>query len=358
MKPKKINNNSYSPQFIARICAASLGTGSWFLATLFLYLFTNKFYAVELFLPCLLVSIAGYFLVIWLIEKFIHQKIKIIYKTIHNLRRQAGKGIQFNLSEDILKQVNRDVITWADVQKKEIKKLQDRESFRRDFIGNLAHELKTPIFSIQNYILTLLEGGLEDERVNRKFLEKASKGVDRMVALTNDLDSIAKLEAGRLEITPTVFSVIDLASEILESLENKAHKRNVTLTINTRKFKSTNVKADKNKIGQVFTNLLANSINYSKEEGGLVEINFYDIDERILVEIKDNGMGIPEDKLPRIFERFYRVDNHRARDVGGSGLGLAICKHIITVAHKERIDVQSKFGVGSTFSFTLKKDKS
>ena len=353
-KDNRIWNN---PKRIAQTCAILIGVGFFIFSVLTLYLVAGKFYFLPLIATGFLVSLGSYFMILFFVERFINSKVNVIYKTIHSLKTQGQIGVNpLEDPKDILKQVNKDVIEFADVQKKEIKKLKDKESFRREFIGNLAHELKTPIFSIQNYVLTLLEGGLEDDRVNRVFLEKASKSVGRMVALTEDLDSIARLESGRLTLRKENFNILELVREIIDSLETKAEERNVLLNLERPSDNlKTTVHADRNKIGQVLTNLIANSINYSKKEGGRTIVRFYDYHEQILVEIEDEGIGIPTESLGRIFERFFRVDNHRAREKGGTGLGLSICKHIIMDAHQETLNVKSVEGKGAVFSFTLKK---
>jgi len=360
LKPNLITEDNRiwnSPKRIAQTCAVLIGVGFFIFSVLTLFLVAGKFYVLPLIAIGFLVSLGSYFMILFFVERFINSKVNVIYKTIHNLKTQGQSGFNpINDPKDILKQVNKDVIEFADVQKKEIKKLKDKETFRRDFIGNLAHELKTPIFSIQNYVLTLLEGGLEDERVNRMFLEKASKSVDRMVALAEDLDSIARLESGRLTLRMEKFNVLELVKEIIDSLESRAESKNVILKLERPSdIVKTIVEADRNKIGQVLTNLIVNSINYAKEGGGQTNIRFFDMDERILVEVEDSGVGIPKESLGRIFERFYRVDNHRAREQGGTGLGLSICKHIIMDAHQETLNVRSVVDKGTVFSFTLKK---
>lgn len=294
----------------------------------------------------------AYFVTYWSIEKFIYQKVKVIYKAIHRLKR-SGPQRELNMSEDVLEEVKRDVMDWADDRITEIKTLRNQDSFRRDYIGNLSHELKTPVFNIQGYILTLLEGALEDRENNRKFLEKAAKSVDRMVTLLDDLDAITRIESGALEIEAEVFDVVELSKAIIESLEQKAKKANIRLRLGKNVDSSIMVKADPDRIEQVLINLLVNSINYGNKEGE-TRVRFYDMEDNILVEVADNGIGMDEDHLPRVFERFYRVDKSRSRNHGGSGLGLAIVKHIIE-AHGQTINVRSSKGVGSTFSFTLEK---
>ena len=284
---------------------------------------------------------------------YIQERVRIIYKTIRRLKG-SGSQPQFNLGEDIVEQVNRDVMAWADSQIEEITHLRETDTFRQEFIGNLAHELKTPIFNIQGFILTLLEGGMEDPEINRKFLLKAAKNVERMSGLLEDLDVITKMEAGNLDIEMVPFDLLEIIRETMESLEAKA-KRNQIELVSKGGIDATKVMVlgDAAKIVQVLTNLIVNSINYGKE-GGKTQIRYFDADEAILVEVADTGIGISETDLPRVFERFYRVDKSRSRHAGGSGLGLAIVKHILE-AHDQSISVRSTVGEGSTFSFTLQK---
>lgn len=256
-----------------------------------------------------------------------------------------------SMYKDVLANAADDTRKWADERNSEISKLKEQEAFRREFLGNLAHELKTPIFSIQGYILTLLEGGLEDETVNRSFLERASKATDRMTSILEDLDEITKMEVDRVELNITKFDLVDLAQEVMESLEIPAKDKNIILKFN-KDYDPIEVMADKGKIGQVLTNLIANSIAYGNESGR-TQIKFYYMDETVMCEVADNGPGIEEHLLPRLFERFYRVEQSRNRNEGGSGLGLAIVKHIIET-HQQTINVRSTINVGCTFSFTLK----
>ena len=284
---------------------------------------------------------------------YIQERVRVIYKTI---RRFKGSSNQTNLDmgNDIVEQVNRDVMSWAESQIEEITNLRETDTFRQEFIGNLAHELKTPIFNIQGFILTLLEGGMEDPEINRKFLLKAAKNVERMSGLLEDLDVITKMEAGNLDIELVPFDLLDIVRETMESLEPKAKRNNIELRIKKGMDASkVMVKGDAAKLVQVLTNLIVNSINYGNE-GGHTEVRYYDADDSILVEVADTGIGIKEEDLPRVFERFYRVDKSRSRHAGGSGLGLAIVKHIVET-HGQTINVRSTYGEGSTFSFTLEK---
>ena len=229
------------------------------------------------------------------------------------------------------------------------------EELKTDFTNNMTHELKTPIFNIQGYISTLLDGGLEDELINRKYLERAEKSIDRLINIVNDLDTISKLESDMNRLKNDKFDVVALAKEIADQLEIEASKRKIRISVKGADYLPSPfwVTADKHYIGQVLVNLIINSIHYGKE-GGTTRIKFRDMMDKILVEVEDTGVGISKEDIPRIFERFYRVDKGRSREQGGTGLGLAIVKHIIE-AHGERINVRSELGVGTTFAFTLKK---
>lgn len=234
---------------------------------------------------------------------------------------------------------------------KEIKRLKETEQFRKEFIGNLAHELKTPVFSVQGYILTLLEGGLEDETINRKFLKKASKGIDRIATVIEDMDTITRIESGTLLLEKKKFSIGELVKEVFDDLEEVAKEKNITLTKDKKEDTNLFVFADKSKITQVLANLILNSINYGNVDGKTI-VSIKSQKGKILVEVTDNGPGIDNIHLSRLFERFYRVEKSRSRNKGGSGIGLAIVKHIIE-AHQETITVKSEVDKGTTFGFTL-----
>ena len=291
----------------------------------------------------------SYFVIYNAIEKYIDHRIQILYKTISKVK--GGGDLTINMDEDVVELANQDVMEWAEGQIEEINLLRETDSFRKDFIGNLAHELKTPLFNIQGFILSLLEGGIDDPEINRKFLSKAEKNIDRMTSLLEDLDSISKIESGAMIIEMETVDIVELSSEIAENLDRKAKDANVQFKI--REEEEFNVLCDPNKIGQVLSNLLVNSINYGVENGKTV-VRFYDMGDNILIEVADDGIGIDEEDLLRIYERFYRVDKSRSRHAGGSGLGLSIVKHIVE-AHGGNLHVRSTLGTGTTFSFTLQK---
>ena len=236
----------------------------------------------------------------------------------------------------------------------EINILKDQENYRREFLGNVSHELKTPLFTIQGYILTLIEGALKDKKVRGKYLRRSAKGVDRLISIVKDLDLITQFESGIKTVDKTNFNIYELIENVYDLMEFESEKNNTKLLLNNEKNSPVIVNADKERILQVLTNLIVNSIKYGKENGYTeVKVEEYDKD-RIIVRIKDNGEGIEDEHLPRLFERFYRIDKNRSRKKGGSGLGLSIVKHIIE-AHQEQIFVESKIGQGTEFSFTLQK---
>ena len=238
----------------------------------------------------------------------------------------------------------------------EYTEMKKRESFRREFIGNLAHEIKTPLFTTQSYILTLLDGAINDKSVNKKYLKTASKAVERLNLIVKDLDLITKIESGESNLNKTKFDIIDLVNNIFEMLEFSAKKKNIRFTVEKESDLNTKVNADKEKIEQVLTNLIDNSVKYGKENG-TTEVVVQNLNEfKIIVRITDNGVGLEQENYTRIFERFFRVDKSGSRNSGGSGLGLSIVKHIID-AHDEKIYVESELGVGSEFSFSLEKSQ-
>jgi len=297
--------------------------------------------------------LTSYITFYYLIERFVYSKIKLIYKLIHNLK--LGKDLKDALGEyvsaDPINDVEQEVKEWARDKKSEIDKLKEQEKFRREFLSNISHELKTPLFAIQGYIEALQDGDIEDKEISEKFLEKAAKNVERLSYFIKDLDEISKLESGEIPINYDRFDLSILISEVIESLELKASKNNITLHFK-EKYKYPNwVYADREKIRQVLVNLISNSIKYGKNPGN-TSIKTFELHDQILVEITDDGIGIEEKYLPRLFERFYRTDQSRSREIGGSGIGLAIVKHIIE-AHQQTISVRSTENIGSTFGFTL-----
>ncbi|WP_413533839.1 sensor histidine kinase [Empedobacter brevis] len=250
-------------------------------------------------------------------------------------------------------ELSQKISTITEDQSKEIDVLNERENYRREFLGNISHELKTPLFSVQGYLLTLIEGGVEDESIRDKYLNRINKSVDRLIYLVKDLDMIAELERGRINIEFTVFNLTALVQDVIDLLEIKAEKNNIKISLNYPIHQPIKVVGDIQKIQQVLINLIVNSINYSNPNTK-IDIDFEEYDDKIQISIKDQGLGIKQEDIERIFERFYRIDKSRNRNNGGSGLGLAIVKHILE-AHKQKIYVTSKIGKGSIFSFYLQK---
>jgi two-component system phosphate regulon sensor histidine kinase PhoR len=337
-----------SPKSIALTLAFALTALMLLPLALFKLTFTQQILWWELVILSLIVFFGSYFLVYRSVKKYIYDRVKVIYKSLH---RQKGAS---DLAETDLEKVDKDVETLAALRQKEIEDLKLMETFRREFLGNVSHELKTPIFNIQGYIHTLLDGAIYDENVNMQYLDRTSKSVDRMINIVEDLEMISKIESDRLELEFTDWDIVEMTQEIFDQVEFKAKKRNVTLKFE-QEYSPIRVHGDKDKMMQVMTNLIVNSIKYGKE-GGSTELRFYEMGENMLVEVADDGIGISESNLPRLFERFYRVDKSRSREQGGTGLGLAIVKHIIE-AHKQSINVRSTAGLGSTFSFTIAKSK-
>jgi two-component system, OmpR family, phosphate regulon sensor histidine kinase PhoR len=303
---------------------------------------------------------AGSFaLISYTLQTFIYRKIKLIYKLIYQTKASKKEEFYYKniLPQKGIDEVRQDVEAWAEQRKEEIEMLQQNEAYRKEFLQNLSHELKTPIFAIQGYVDTLLNGALENPDVNKKFLSSTSRNIDRLVNLVGDLDEISKLESGEQLLYQENFVVQELLKEVYESLVINAEEKEIKYIVKKGCEFPLTVYADKEKIRQVFINLIENAIKYGKQNG-IIESSFYKVDsKRVLIEVSDNGSGISEEHLPRIFERFYRTDLARSRKVGGSGLGLSICKHIIE-AHGQTIHVRSKIDVGSTFGFMLpgKKD--
>ncbi|MBO5685987.1 MAG: sensor histidine kinase [Alistipes sp.] len=306
----------------------------------------------------LLVALGTFALVfvvaLFLIRKYVSYKLRPIYSIV-SAREVKPSEIFSELQDKRVEHLGEELTAWADTNDKEIARLKEAEHFRKQYLGNVAHELKTPIFNVQGYISTLLDGGLEDELINRKYLERAEKSIDRLINIVNDLETINKLESNMSTLSCDTFDIVALAREIAEQAEIEADKRNIKIQVKGADNLPSNfwVSADKHYVGQVLVNLIINSIRYGKE-GGLTRLRFTDLLDKILIEVEDNGQGIAPEDQPRIFERFYRTDKSRSREQGGTGLGLAIVKHIVE-AHGERISVRSAVGVGSTFSFTLKK---
>ena len=311
------------------------------------FLITDSFYMSEV----IIVFLVSFFIIQYRVENFIYKRMEKIYDDVSllDVSTLGRQKITTNM-ETLTKEVE----LFARNKKLEIEALKIRENYRREFIGNVSHELKTPLFTVQGYIETLLDGALNDEKIKEKYLERANKGVERLIYIIKDLDMITKLEVGELHLEKETFDIVDLIENVFELLEMKASKNVIFLTFNKKYQKPIWVKADKDRIQQVLSNLIVNSIKYGRNKG-TTELSVENlIMNKVLVRVTDNGEGINNDEIPRLFERFYRVDKSGSREQGGSGLGLSIVKHILD-AQNEKIYVESQIGIGSEFSFTLEK---
>lgn len=295
----------------------------------------------------------SFFVLQYRVERFIYRRVKKIYDDVSLLESSTfrNKSITTDMAT-----LTREVEKFARDKKIEIETLKIREEYRREFLGNVSHELKTPLFTVQGYLLTLLDGAMNDKTLRKKYLQRAEKGVERLTYIVQDLDMITKMEVGDLNLNFTKFNIIEVIQNVFDLLEMKADRKGIMLMFDMKYIKPIMVYADQEKVQQVLTNLVMNSIKYGKENGS-TEVGIEDlVNNKIIVRVKDTGEGIEQKHIPRLFERFYRVDKSGARSEGGSGLGLAIVKHIIE-AHDEKMYVESVFGKGSEFSFTLEKTK-
>lgn len=319
------------------------------------FYFQHKFF--DLAVTFTISFITSYIVFYYLIEKYVYSKVKLIYKLIHNLKlgRDLRDALGESTSTDPIGDVEQEVKDWAREKKIEIEQLRSQEKFRRDFLSNISHEFKTPLFAIQGYIEAVVEDEFDDTEMAMQFLKKAERNVDRLTYLIKDLDEISKLESGEIPINYSKFKINDLIKEVFDQLELKAKQHEIKLIFKQKYDEGLLVTADRDKICQVLINLIDNSFKYGKQ-GGSTSVSLFDLHDQVLVEVTDDGSGISEKHLPRLFERFFRIDSHRSREVGGSGLGLAIVKHIIE-AHEQTINVRSTEGLGSTFGFTLQRVK-
>jgi len=343
-----LDTKNLSPRRLSFITALIIST-----ANALLSLFLHQVWYIPIFVFAVTFGII-YYLYNYTLQRFIYRKIKIIYKFIYQTKATKKEEFFYDniLPQKSIEEVSEDVQRWAMQRKDEIDILKANEQFRKEFLMNLAHELRTPIFSVQGYVDTLLGGALEDEEVNRKFLNNASKSIDRLVRLVDDLDEISKLEVGKIPMIQESFPIHELIKDLYEEFSLKAKEKDIQLSFKKGTERPLIVNADKQKIKQVLVNLIENALKYGSEHGNIVAGCYEMDDKHVYIEISDDGPGISEEHLPRIFERFYRADRSRSRAIGGTGLGLAIVKHIIE-AHGQTVNVRSKPGVGSSFGFTL-----
>ncbi|MES2286772.1 MAG: ATP-binding protein [Bacteroidota bacterium] len=341
---------TYSPRILLLIVALVFAILVSVLIFIYTSSDTNRW---EVVAGGFVISFATSLLMLFFVDIFLIRKINDLLVTVKKYREQGDKPattLQYNGNE--IDNLNLEIVAWAEDRKEEIERLKKLEVYRKEFLGNVSHELKTPIFNIQGYVLTLLDGGLEDPSINRNYLVRAEKSVDRMITIIEDLEAISQLETGELQLEIERFDLTALMKDVIDAQEMKATEKGIMLTM-PEETKHLFVSADRFRIRQVIVNLIVNSVKYGKEYGE-TKIRFYDVGDTVLIEIADNGIGIAKKHLPRLFERFYRVDKGRSREQGGTGLGLAIVKHIIE-AHNQTIEVMSTEGVGTVFSFMLKK---
>lgn len=347
-----LSTKNFSPQQLAILTAGILSLP----ISLVFFAFKPVWWIALIFFVLILAG--SYGLILFTLQTFIYRKIKLIYKLIYQTKASKREEFYYKniLPQKSIDEVRADVEYWAMQRKAEIELLMKNEAFRKEFLQNLSHELKTPIFAIQGYVDTLLAGALHNEAVNAKFLQSASRNVDRLVNLIDDLDEISRLESGQFQLNATSFVIQEELKDVYETLFLKAKEKNIKMLVKKGCEFPLTVVGDKEKIRRVLTNLVDNAIKYSNANS-TIEASFYNVDGKsVLIEISDEGVGIPEEHLPRIFERFYRTDLARSRKEGGSGLGLSICKHIIE-AHGNSIHVRSKLNVGTTIGFTLPSKK-
>nr|WP_322623102.1 ATP-binding protein [uncultured Flavobacterium sp.] len=333
-----------SASYIALFSATMLTALLYFMYTVY-WLFIVLF-SLSLF-------VFSFFVLQYRVEHFIYRRVKRIYDDIALLEASPmrSKPVMTDMAT-----LTRELEKFARDKKIEIETLKVQEEYRREFLGNVSHELKTPLFTVQGYLLTLLDGAMNDKSLRKKYLQRAEKGVERLIYIVQDLDMITKMEVGDLNLNYTRFNIVELIQNVFDLLEMKADSKNIILMFDMKYIKPIMVYADQDKVQQVVTNLVMNSIKYGREDG-TTEISIEDlVNNKVIIRVKDNGEGIEQKHIPRLFERFYRVDKSGARTEGGSGLGLAIVKHIIE-AHDEKIYIESNFGQGSEFSFTLEKAK-
>ncbi|WP_116126739.1 sensor histidine kinase [Lewinella sp. IMCC34183] len=309
-------------------------------------------------LPVLLVGpatfVGSYYIVLGTLDRYIYRKIKLIYKTIHSQKVSTDvKREGIDPDQPIIDDVEQEVAEWAENQQEQLDQYERFAEYRRRYVGDISHELKTPIFNIQGYLHTLMDHGYDDKKITKSFIKKAAKNVERLQTIVEDLSAISRLESGDLMFDFEPFNIKDLAQEVVEELDLKSRQNHITLGFKPGADTGFMVSADRESIRQVLVNLVSNSLKYGNQ-GGATRFGFYDMETYILCEVADNGIGIPEKHLPHVFDRFYRVDKSRSRQKGGSGLGLSIVKHIME-AHQQTINVRSTPGLGSTFGITLAK---
>ena len=341
------SNNNFNPYKFSLLSSLYISLGSYFVIN-----YNDLSISIESLLVSFIIFGLSFLVLQLRVRKLFFERIRQVYK---DLEFETDSLIKTSAIDSDMNSFTKDLEEFVKLKRTEIERLKKEDIYRKEFIGNVAHELKTPLFSVQGYISNLLDGAMDDKELLNKYLKRAEKSVDRLTFIIKDLDLITQLESSTLKLDVTSFDIVKLTEEIIEDLEISASKKNIKIVFDRKYANQILVEADRNRIEQVITNLITNSINYGSEKG-TTEISFESKQKKIIVKVDDNGEGISEENMPRLFQRFFRVDVSRSRNQGGSGLGLAIVKHIID-AHNENIYVQSTVGIGSEFSFTLKKSK-
>ena len=341
------SENKFNPYKFSLLSSLYISVGSYFVIN-----YSDLTISFNSLLVSFIIFVLSFLIIQSRVRKLFFERVRQIYK---DLEFESDSLIQTSVIDSDMNSFAKDLEEFVKLKRSEIESLKKEDLYRKEFVGNVAHELKTPLFSIEGYISNLLDGAMDDKELLKKYLKRAEKSVDRLTYIIKDLDLITQLESSTLKLKITSFDIVKLTEEIIEDLEISASKKNIKIIFNKIYDNEILVDADRNRIEQVLTNLITNSINYGAEKG-TTEISFESDEENIMVKVNDNGEGISEENMPRLFQRFFRVDISRSRSQGGSGLGLAIVKHIID-AHNENIYVQSTVGIGSEFSFSLKKSK-
>jgi len=341
----------YRKSYRFAIKSTSLITIFSIVILLFLQYLFFEINVLFILLFAIIFSVFSFFVIQYRVEKFIYVGIEKIFKKVSILDKSVLRSQPITTDmQTLMSEVNK----FATDKKIEIESLKVREEYRREFIGNVAHELKTPLFTVQGYISTLIDGEIEDKNIVEKYLKRAENGVERLIEIVDDLDMITKLESNELKLDVTRFDIVEAFKDVFDMFELKAEEKDISLLFDKENYRKIYVKADKEKLSRVIINLIENSIKYGKPKG-VTEVSFVNLtDNKLMVRVTDDGLGIDRKHINRIFERFYRIESSRSREVGGSGLGLSIVKHIIE-AHDEHIYLDSKIGRGSEFSFTIQK---
>ena len=341
------SENNFNPYKFSLLSSLYISIGTYFVIN-----YSDLTISFKSFLVSFIIFVLSFLIIQLRVRKLFFERVRQIYK---DLEFESDSLIQTSVIDSDMNSFAKDLEEFVKLKRSEIESLKKEDLYRKEFVGNVAHELKTPLFAIEGYISNLLDGAMDDKELLKKYLKRAEKSVDRLTYIIKDLDLITQLESSTLKLQITSFDIVKLTEEIIEDLEISASKKNIKIIFNKIYENEILVDADRNRIEQVLTNLITNSINYGAEKG-TTEISFESDEKNIMIKVNDNGEGISEENMPRLFQRFFRVDVSRSRSQGGSGLGLAIVKHIID-AHNENIYVQSTVGIGSEFSFSLKKSK-